>query len=174
MTYIKLFIEFLKIGLFSFGGAYGAIPLIREVVLNNEWMDNEMFSNMIALSESTPGPIMVNAATYIGNTQAGILGALAATLGVVLPSFMIVLLIVVIFQQQLKNHKVQMVLNGIKPCIMGVIIATGLSMLISNILITDEEQFIDYSAFIILIVLIIVSGAFFRKKRKRFHLLHLS
>ena len=71
MIYIKLLIAFLKIGLFSFGGAYGAIPLIRDVVLENQWMDAEMFSNLVALSESTPGPIMVNMATYVGSKQGG-------------------------------------------------------------------------------------------------------
>ena len=70
MIYLRLFLEFLKIGLFSFGGAYAAIPLIQDVVLENGWMDSEMISNMIAISEPTPGPIMVNAATYVGGTQA--------------------------------------------------------------------------------------------------------
>ena len=86
MSYIQLFVEFLKIGLFSFGGAYGAIPLIKESVVSLGWMDEAMFSNVVAVSESTSGPIMVNAATYIGNTQGGIPGAVIATLGVVLPS----------------------------------------------------------------------------------------
>ena len=113
MIYLSLFIEFFQIGLFAFGGAYGAIPLIKEVVLENSWMNEEMFSNMIAISESTPGPIMINSATYIGNNQAGILGALVATLGVVLPSFLIILLIVIVFHKFLKNNKVQMVLKGI-------------------------------------------------------------
>lgn len=166
MIYIELFIGFLKIGLFSFGGAYGAIPLIQDVVLHNAWMDNEMFSNMIAISESTPGPIMVNAATYIGNIQAGFFGALVATLGVVLPAFIIVLLIVVLFQKLLKNQKVQMVLEGIKLCIMGIIIATGLYMLFSNIRNTAEKQFIDYNSLIILIALIILSSIFLLHKKK--------
>ena len=71
MIYIKLLIAYLKICLFSFGGAYGAIPLIRDVVLENQWMDAEMFFNLVALSESTPGPIMVNMATYVGTVPAG-------------------------------------------------------------------------------------------------------
>ena len=97
MIYLELFIEFLKIGLFSFGGAYGAIPIIQEAVLQKQWMNQDMFSNIVAISESTPGPIMVNAATYIGNVQGGFLGALVATTGVVLPAFVIVILIVFLF-----------------------------------------------------------------------------
>lgn len=89
MIYLTLFLEFLKIGAFSFGGAYGAIPLIKETVISHGWLNEEMFANIIAVSESTPGPIMVNTATYIGNVQGGILGAALATLGVVLPSWVL-------------------------------------------------------------------------------------
>lgn len=131
MIYIKLLVAFLKIGLFSFGGAYGAIPLIRDVVLENQWMDAEMFSNLIALSESTPGPIMVNMATYVGSKQGGFLGALAATTGVVLPSFLILLAVTILFHNFLKHKKVQAVLKGVKPCLMGVILATGIYMAVS-------------------------------------------
>ena len=86
MILLELFIGFLKVGCFAFGGAYGAIPLIRDVVLSYGWLDDEMLTYMIAVSESTPGPIMVNLATYVGSSQAGILGSLIATLAVVLPS----------------------------------------------------------------------------------------
>lgn len=131
MIYIKLLAAFLKIGLFSFGGAYGAIPLIRDVVFKNQWMDAEMFSNLIALSESTPGPIMVNMATYVGSKQGGFLGALAATTGVVLPSFLILLAVTILFHNFLKHKKVKAVLKGVKPCLMGVILATGIYMAVS-------------------------------------------
>ena len=103
MIYLKLFISFLKVGLFSFGGAYSAIPLIRDEVISNGWLTDEMLTNIIAVSESTPGPIMVNLATYIGSTQAGFLGSLIATFAVILPAFIIILLIMVLlittFQQ---------------------------------------------------------------------------
>ena len=79
MIYLELLIGFLKVGLFSFGGAYAAIPLIREVVLSYGWLPEEMLIDMIAVSESTPGPIMVNLATYVGTSQAGIPGAVIAT-----------------------------------------------------------------------------------------------
>ena len=93
MILLELFIGFLKVGCFAFGGAYGAIPLIRDVVLSYGWLDDEMLTYMIAVSESTPGPIMVNLATYVGSSQDGVLGSLVATLAVVLPSFIIILLV---------------------------------------------------------------------------------
>ena len=165
MIYLRLFLEFLKIGLFSFGGAYAAIPLIQDVVLENGWMDSEMISNMIAISESTPGPIMVNAATYVGSTQAGALGALAATIGVVLPAFLIVILLVNLFQKLMQNRTAQLVLAGVKPCIMGIIIATGLHMLVSNLFLTGQDGIIDHGVLCILIVLLLINGVFHRQKK---------
>ncbi len=133
MIYLDLFIGFLKVGLFAFGGAYGAIPLIRDVVLSYGWMTDETLTYMIAVSESTPGPIMVNLATYVGNSQAGLIGALIATLAVVLPSFVIILIIMSLLENAIKNKYVQAVLRGLKPCIIGIILATGIFMIISNI-----------------------------------------
>ena len=103
MIYLDLFLGFLKVGFFSFGGAYAAIPLIRDVVLSYGWLTDEMLTDMIAVSESTPGPIMVNLATYIGSSQAGFPGAVLATLAVVLPAFVIILLIMAVLKTILKN-----------------------------------------------------------------------
>ena len=132
MIYFDLFIGFLKVGLFAFGGAYGAIPLIRDVVLSYDWIEDEMLTYMIAVSESTPGPIMVNLATYVGSSQAGFRGALIATTAVVLPSFIIILLIMVLLKKLLKNPYVQAVLRGLKPCIIGIILATGIFMILQH------------------------------------------
>ncbi len=125
MNYLTLFLEFLKIGAFSFGGAYGAIPLIKETVLSHDWLSEEMFANIIAVSESTPGPIIVNTATYVGNLRGGVFGAALATLGVVLPSFCIIAAISFFLQKFLSNKRTQAVMSGVKPCISGMIIATG-------------------------------------------------
>ena len=130
MIYLDLFIGFLKVGLFAFGGAYGAIPLIRDVVLSYGWISDEMLTYMIAVSESTPGPIMVNLATYVGSSQAGFWGALIATAAVVLPSFIIILLIMILLKKALKNPYVHAVLRGLKPCIIGIILATGVFMIL--------------------------------------------
>ena len=127
MIYLDLLVGFLKVGLFAFGGAYGAIPLIRDVVLSYGWISDEMLTYMIAVSESTPGPIMVNLATYVGSSQAGLAGALIATTAVVLPSFIIILLTV---------------LRGLKPCIIGIILATGIFMILQHCI----GSFFDVSA----------------------------
>ena len=132
MIYLELLFGFLRVGCFSFGGAYGAIPLIRDVVRSYGWLTDEMLTYMIAVSESTPGPIMVNLATYAGSQQAGILGAIIATAAVVLPSFIVILLITILLKALIKNRYVQAILNGIKPSIIGIILATGSYMTINN------------------------------------------
>ena len=128
MIYLDLFLGFLKVGCFTFGGGYGAVPLIRDVVLGNGWLSDEMLTYMIAVSESTPGPIMVNMATYVGSSQGGILGAAVATAAVVLPSFCIILLIATLLGAILKNKYAQAVLRGLKPCVVGIVLATGIRM----------------------------------------------
>ena len=132
MIYLDLFFGFLEVGCFSFGGAYGAIPLVRDVVMSYGWLSDEMLTYMIAVSESTPGPIMINLATYIGSSQAGLLGAVIATLAVVLPSFLIILLVTALLKTALKNKYVQAVLRGVKPCVIGIVLATGIHMVLRN------------------------------------------
>ena len=138
MILLELLAGFLKVGCFSFGGAYAAVPLIRDVVLSDGWLDDEMLTYMIAVGESTPGPIMVNLATYVGSSQAGIAGALVATLAVVLPSFLIILLVTTLLKTLLKNQWVQAVLGGMKPCMIGIIFATGAFMIVSNGLVVED------------------------------------
>lgn len=132
MIYLDLLFGFLRVGCFAFGGAYGAIPLIRDVVLSYGWMTDEALTYMIAISESTPGPIMVNLATYLGSSQGGLLGAIIATLAVVLPSFIIILLVMACLKNALKNKYIQAVLRGLKPCIIGIIFATGVFMTVNH------------------------------------------
>ena len=134
MIFLKLFWDFFKVSCFTFGGAYGAIPLIRDMVLRNGWISDERLSYMIAVSESTPGPIIINLATYIGSHQAGIFGSLVATVGVVLPAYLVIILIVSITKNTIKHPCVQAVLRGLKPCVTGIILAMGIYMVIRNIL----------------------------------------
>lgn len=134
MIYLKLFWDFFRVSCFTFGGAYGAIPLIRDMVLSNGWLSDERITYMIAVSESTPGPIMVNMATYIGSDQGGLLGSVLATVGVVLPAYLVILLVVAILQNVIKNQYVQAVLRGLKPCVTGIVLATGGYMVIHNVL----------------------------------------
>ena len=133
MIYLELFLGFLKVGFFAFGGAYAAIPFIRETVLSYSWLSEDMISYIIAVSESTPGPIMVNMATYVGASKGGILGAAISTFAVVLPAFIIILLIMVIFKALLKNACFKAILSGLQPAIIGIIAATGTFMIFKNI-----------------------------------------
>ena len=134
MIYLNLFLSFLLIGLFSFGGGYGMLPLMEQVSLSNGWLDESEFLNFLAVSESTPGPIAVNMATFIGQSQGGFLGAALATLGVITPSIIIILLIVAVLKNFLKYRPVQGALAGIKPIVVGLIAATGIWLAVKNFL----------------------------------------
>lgn len=166
MIYLDLLIGFLKVGCFAFGGAYGAIPLIQEVVMSYGWISDEMFAYMVAVSESTPGPIMVNLATYIGSQQAGFLGALLATLGVVLPSFIIILVLTALLKTFLKNPYVQAVIHGIKPCIIGIVLATGVYMIFKNCFLKGVAFSPDFITIAITVVLFVVSYCYKKRKKK--------
>ena len=132
MIYLDLFLGFLKVGCFAFGGAYAAIPLIREVVLDYGWLSDDSLAYMIAVSESTPGPIMINLATYVGSTQGGILGSFLATFAVALPAFLLILLITAILKNACDNRYVKAVLAGLNPAIIGIILATGAYMILEH------------------------------------------
>lgn len=132
MILLKLFSSFFIIGLVSFGGGYGMISLIRETVIKNGWLTEGELMSFIAVSESTPGPIAVNMATFIGSSQAGILGALLSTLGVVLPSFIIILIIATVLKNLLKYRSVNAFLSGVRPCVIALITATAVTMGISQ------------------------------------------
>ena len=152
MVYLDLLIGFLKVGLFSFGGGYVSIALIREIVLSHGWMDEEMLTYMIAVSESTPGPLMVNLATYIGSSKGGIIGAVIATSAVVLPAYVIIILIMFLFKGLMKNKAFQSTFDALKPCVIGIIFATGLSVIWNNLNIQTGFRF-DYTAAIVTVVL---------------------
>lgn len=131
--YLRLFFTFLKIGAVSFGGGYGMISLIHEECLGHGWLTEEELLNFIAVAESTPGPIAVNMATFVGSSQAGVFGSLCATLGVVLPSFLIILAIVAMLKNLLKYEGVKATLAAIRPVIVGLILATSITMFLSVI-----------------------------------------
>ena len=161
MIYLKLFWDFFIVSCFTFGGAYGAIPLIRDMVLGNGWITDERLSYMIAVSESTPGPIMVNLATYIGQDQAGFWGSLIATVGVVLPAYLVILLIVMILQNIIKHPYVQAVLRGLKPCVTGIVLATGVYLVVHNMLPMSGIT-VDFPA--LLITAMLLAAIFFVPK----------
>lgn len=133
MIYLKLFLTFLEIGAVSFGGGYGMISLVREKALTNGWLTQDEFINMIAVAESTPGPIAINMATFIGSEQGGILGSALATLGVVLPAFTIILIISALIKNFIKYKGVQAFLSGVQPCVVALILSTAVTMLFSSL-----------------------------------------
>lgn len=134
MIYLKLFLTFLQIGTFSFGGGYGMISLIREKVVMHGWLTEEELLNMIAVAESTPGPIAVNIATFVGSTEGGFLGSVIATFGVVLPAFVIILIVAALMENLLKYAGVKAFLGGIRPCVVGLILATAITMFMSTVI----------------------------------------
>jgi len=167
MIYVDLLLGFLKVGCFAFGGAYGAIPLIRDVVMSYGWLSDEMLTYMIAVSESTPGPIMVNLATYIGSSQGGLPGAVVATFAVVFPSFLIILLITALLRTALKNKYVQAILRGLKPCVIGIVLATGIYMILRNCLGSLLEPQISIRAILITVLLVGIRLVYQKGRKKK-------
>ena len=127
MIYINLFFTFLKIGAFTFGGGYAMLPLIRATITENNWMDDDQILNFIAVSESTPGPFAINVSTYVGMEAGGIFGSVLATLGVVLPSFIIILIVAKLYDKFKTNKYVQGAMSGLKPAVIGFIATAVLS-----------------------------------------------
>ena len=135
MIFLELFYEFFIIGLFTFGGGYAMIPLVRNTTISRGWLSEGEFLNMIGVSEVTPGPIAINMATYVGSTMGGqtelgafgsFLGSLVATLGVIFPAFLIMLLIAILLKKIIKNRYVQAVLKGITPIAIALILSAGI------------------------------------------------
>lgn len=131
MIYIKLFLIFFNIGLFTFGGGYAMIPLIKQEVLNNGWLSTEELIDFIAISESTPGPLAVNMSTFVGMKTAGFLGAACATLGVILPSFIVILLVARIYESFMKCNVVKGAMIGLKGVVVGLIGSAIITTVIS-------------------------------------------
>lgn len=127
---ILLFLAMLKIGLFTFGGGYAMIALLEnEFVSRKQWLEKDEFLDVAAIAESTPGPIAINAATYIGYKKAGVLGSVMATLGVCIPSFTIIYVISLFFDAFLSLTYVQYAFKGIQVCVVYLILSAGLKML---------------------------------------------
>ena len=133
MIYLTLFLEFFQVGLFTFGGGLAMIPLIEDIVVKYGWLTETEFYNFVGVCESTPGPIAINMATYIGSLQGGILGSIMATLGVVLPSFFIILLIASVLKNMTENRFFIGFIKGVKPIVVGLIASMGFMLLVKAI-----------------------------------------
>ncbi|KSV57561.1 chromate transporter [Acetivibrio ethanolgignens] len=128
MLYLELFWTFFKIGAFTFGGGYAMLPLIQAEVNAHGWMSKAELVNFVAVSESTPGPFAVNVSTYVGMETGGLFGALCATLGVVLPSFFIILVVSRCFEKFKNSSVVKGCMSGLKPAVIGLIGAAVISV----------------------------------------------
>lgn len=149
MILLKLFLTFLKIGLFSFGGGYAMLPLItREVVEKNHWLTNQEFINIVGISQITPGPLAINTATYVGYKTSGVFGAIFATLGVVFPSIIIIYIIAKLFMKYRNNKYVENVLKYIRLSSIG-LIASAAIMLMGDVFINIQSIIIFIIAFIL-------------------------
>lgn len=141
MILLELFLTFAKIGLFTIGGGYAMIPLIQEEIIRRNWLTLEGVIDILAISEMTPGPFAINAATFIGIQQAGIPGAIFATTGVITPSFIIVLLVARYFTKFKDHSLVQGLLTGIRPAVIGLIATATFSIMKSVFSITASSIF---------------------------------
>ncbi len=179
MIYLQLFYEFFIIGLFTFGGGYAMIPLIQDATVNNGWLTIEEFYNFIGICESTPGPIAVNMATYIGSTQGGILGSLCATLGVVLPSFIIILIIAAILNKLTSNKYFKNFIKGVRPVIVSLILFAGIKLLLNCIGINIQTLNVSIN-FISIIIFALILGIYllvtkvFKKKLSAIYIIMIS
>lgn len=176
MIYLKLFITFFKIGLFCFGGGYAMIPMVEREIENHGWITIQEFVNIIAISEMTPGPIAVNAATFVGYRTAGILGGAFATLGVTMPSLILILIISRFLFKFKERNIVKGILYGIRPVVVALIFGAVFFIartsvftteIISGMITDFVENPLKYSTTLLSMVLIIVN--FFVLIRFRIH-----
>ena len=168
MIYLQLFWTFFKIGLFTFGGGYAMIPLISQEVVGLNWLTEAQLINYIGISEATPGPFAINIATFVGATQGGFFGAVCSTLGVVLPSFIIILLVASIFRHFEENKFVKGALRGINPVVYALIIGTGVVLLVENFWTNafDFSATPDFDYISLIIAAVVVAGSLVFKKVK--------
>ncbi|MBP3880390.1 MAG: chromate transporter [Lachnospiraceae bacterium] len=142
MVFLQLFFAFLQIGAFSFGGGYAAMPLIKAQVIDTyNWMTIEDFTDLVTIAEMTPGPIAINAATFVGNQVAGIPGAVVATIGVILPSCILVTGLAFLYAKYRSLRLMQGVLRSLRPAVVAMIFAAGLSILIPTIFTDGSIRF---------------------------------
>ena len=165
MIYLDLFLTFFKIGAFTFGGGYAMIALIQSEVLSKGWAAQTEVINYVALSESTPGPLAINAATFVGTKVGGVPGAVVATLGVVLPSFIVILIVAKVFTKFKESFVIKGMMSGIKPAVVGLIgtaIFTSVVAILNNIL--GGESFTLSPALICSVVIFLIAGGMELKK----------
>lgn len=170
MILLELFWVFFRVGAFTFGGGYAMVPLISDAVLDYGWMTEAEILNFLAMETVIPGPIAINMATFIGFQRAGFIGSLLATLGVVLPSFIVILLIATVLKKYMDNPRVVAVLKSIRPAVVGLILSTAVTMGMSTLLgsKTLSQPFtIEPMSFVIFGIVIALSFGYKKWKKKQ-------
>ena len=172
MIYLQLFLTFLKVGAFAFGGGYAMLSLIGDSVLGYGWMTEEELLNFVGVETVIPGPIAVNMATYIGYEQGGFLGALLATIGVVLPSFIIILIVAACIKNLLKYPPVKTFIASMRPALGGLIVSVAVTMALTVFFGIDTVSNINLSfdprTLVVLAVVIAIPIIWKRIKKKEF------
>lgn len=159
MIYLQLFWSYFQVGLFSIGGGMATIPFLYDLSDRTGWFTHAQLADMLAVSESTPGPIGVNMATYVGFTTAGVPGALTATLGLIAPSIIVILLIARILQQFRHSRMVEAAFYGLRPASTGLIAAAGIPIAAASLLNLDAAG-ADWTALIHWKALLLAAGVF--------------
>lgn len=170
MIFFQLFYTFFIIGICTFGGGYAMIPLIQdEVVIKNSWVSLDTLTNFIGISESTPGPFAINISTFVGYKVGGVFGAICSTLGVILPSIIIILIIAMILNKFMKNKYVKGMLDGVKPVVLSLITSTTIFLFIKLIFFNNGPLYADFKFDITSLALLIVlfGISFIYKKYKK-------
>ncbi len=163
MIFLVLLLTFFKIGAITFGGGYAMLPMVQEAVAKKGWMTAAELIDFVAVSESTPGPFAINIATFVGAETGGLLGAACATLGVVLPSFIIILIVARIYDKFQSSKLVKGMMKGLKPAVVGLIGAALVSMCKTVLFTSGFASFTDYTLYISLGIFAVMSVLAFKK-----------
>ena len=184
MIYLQLFWEYFKIGLFTIGGGYAMLPMVTQIVLRHEWLSEEQLINFIGIAESTPGPFAINLATFVGNTvgyQAGlgvfgaILGSVVATVAVVLPSLVIIIVVTVLFEKFKSSKYVAGALTGIRPVVVGLVLSAvatvGFKVIFPNLKLTaiSKDGFTQFNWISLIIIAVFLPLSQIKIKKKKIH-----
>ncbi|MBE6602613.1 MAG: chromate transporter [Ruminococcaceae bacterium] len=172
MIYLQLFFTFLRVGTFAFGGGYAMLSLIGDSVLGYGWMTEEELLNFVGVETVIPGPIAVNMATYVGYEQGGFLGALLATIGVVLPSFIVILIVIALIKNLLKYAPVKAFIASMRPALGGLILSVAGTMALTVFFGIDTAKnshfAFDWRTLVVLAVVVLVPFVWKRIKKKEF------
>ena len=170
MIYLELFGVFFLIGAFTFGGGYAMIPMIQSQVVSRGWMSDADVTNFIAISEATPGPFAINMATFVGSAQGGLFGSICATLGVILPSFIIIILLATILAKFSKSKLWKGAIDGNKPIVIALISSTVILLIVKTFFFDGnlnnpyQEDVTSITLFVVLILIYYLYQQIFKKK----------